>query len=158
VKKRGFISSRIFRIKNRRHHPSTEQAYRKSFLGNLKTILFSSWVNVLLIFVPVGIAVRAANVNATVVFSMNCVAVVPLAAVLPLQTFLILASEFCHGGNFNTNRTNIRSINECQFRQRRRTNCIRHRPRPRKNRHRPGLHPRKYSLQHPLGISPLLLD
>jgi hypothetical protein len=51
-------------------------------------------VNVLLVFVPVvcslsiginvqGIAVRAANVNATVVFSLNCVAVIPLAAVTP---------------------------------------------------------------------------
>jgi len=63
----------------------------------MKTILFSSWVNLLLVFVPVvirliitlmqGIATHAAGVNATIVFSMNCVAVVPLAAVSSFLSF-----------------------------------------------------------------------
>lgn len=52
-KKRGFIAGRIFKLRNRQHHPATESAYRKSILSNLKTILFSSWVNVLLVFVPI---------------------------------------------------------------------------------------------------------
>ena len=91
--KQGIFLGRILKFRRRRHHPLTEQAYKKTVWGNLKAIVFSSWVNVLLVFVPVvlcsfdllikqGIAVRAANVNATVVFSMNCVAVVPLAAVI----------------------------------------------------------------------------
>lgn len=52
-KKRGFLAGKIFKFKRRRHHPLTEQAYKKSVWGNLKAILFSSWVNVLLVFVPV---------------------------------------------------------------------------------------------------------
>lgn len=44
---------RIFKLRNRRHHPATESAYKKSILSNLKTILFSSWVNLLLVFVPI---------------------------------------------------------------------------------------------------------
>jgi len=52
-KKRGFIAGRIFKLRHRQHHPATESAYRKSILSNLKTILFSSWVNVLLVFVPI---------------------------------------------------------------------------------------------------------
>ena len=41
---------------------------------------------------------RAANVNATVVFSMNCVAVVPLASVIRVSTILLIyiALEFRH--------------------------------------------------------------
>ena len=53
AKEGGFLGQRWFKLKNRRHHPATEQAYRKSLWGNLKTIIFSSWVNVLLVFVPV---------------------------------------------------------------------------------------------------------
>lgn len=53
AKKRGFIMARIFKLRNRRHHPATESAYSKTILANLKTILFSSWVNLLLVFVPI---------------------------------------------------------------------------------------------------------
>jgi len=51
--KRGFISRKILKFRRRRHHPATEQAYKKSIWGNFKAILFSSWINVLLVFVPV---------------------------------------------------------------------------------------------------------
>jgi hypothetical protein len=53
IKKSRFLFERIFKFKQRRHHPATEQAYKKSLFDNCKTILFSSWVNVLLVFVPV---------------------------------------------------------------------------------------------------------
>jgi hypothetical protein len=53
AKKKGFIARKIFRLRHRRHHPATAQAYEKSIWGNLKAILFSSWVNVMLVFVPV---------------------------------------------------------------------------------------------------------
>jgi len=52
-KKRGFLARKIFKFRRRSHHPLTAQAYKKSILGNLKAIIFSSWVNVLLVFVPV---------------------------------------------------------------------------------------------------------
>ena len=52
----------------------------------LKEILLSSWLNVLLIFVPVGIAVKAAGVSPTIVFAINAIAIVPLAGLLSHAT------------------------------------------------------------------------
>jgi Ca2+:H+ antiporter len=43
--------------------------------------MLSSWLNVLLVFIPVGIALHFVNVNPTVVFVMNFLAIVPLAGV-----------------------------------------------------------------------------
>ncbi len=56
------------------------------FYQTAKDILLSSWLNVLLVFVPVGIAVQAAGVNPTVVFAMNAVAIIPLAGLLSHAT------------------------------------------------------------------------
>ncbi|KAK5052550.1 hypothetical protein LTR84_002415 [Exophiala bonariae] len=56
------------------------------FLANVKTALFHSWVNVLLIFVPAGIAVHFAGVNPNVVFALNAIAVIPLAGILTFAT------------------------------------------------------------------------
>lgn len=56
------------------------------FCSVLKDILLSSWVNALLIFVPVGIAVEAAGVSPTIVFAMNAIAIVPLAGLLSHAT------------------------------------------------------------------------
>ena len=52
----------------------------------LKEILLSSWLNVLLICVPVGIAVKAAGVSPTIVFAINAIAIVPLAGLLSHAT------------------------------------------------------------------------
>ena len=51
-----------------------------------KDILFASWLNVLLVFVPVGIAVQAAGVNKTIVFAINAIAIIPLAGLLSYAT------------------------------------------------------------------------
>lgn len=51
-----------------------------------KDILLSSWLNVLLIFVPVGIALQVAKINPSVVFAMNAIAIVPLAGLLSHAT------------------------------------------------------------------------
>ncbi|KAK2801850.1 hypothetical protein FQN50_007595 [Emmonsiellopsis sp. PD_5] len=61
---------------------------------NLRLIIFSSWVNWLLFFVPVGIALGALHrsrgeespVSPTVVFSINAVAIIPLASLLGFAT------------------------------------------------------------------------
>ena len=46
-----------------------------------------SWLNVLLVFVPVGIVVaNIGGVHAGVIFAVNCVAVVPLAGLLAFAT------------------------------------------------------------------------
>ncbi|KAL8716715.1 MAG: hypothetical protein Q9225_005985, partial [Loekoesia sp. 1 TL-2023] len=58
----------------------------KRFFDTLKKICLSSWVNVLLIFVPVGIAVNFAGTNPTIIFAMNAVAIIPLAGMLAFAT------------------------------------------------------------------------
>ncbi|KAK6537260.1 hypothetical protein TWF694_011453 [Orbilia ellipsospora] len=58
----------------------------KRFSTTFFQILFHSWINVLLIFVPIGIAVKAANLHPTIVFAMNCVALIPLAGMLSYAT------------------------------------------------------------------------
>lgn len=45
-----------------------------------------SWINVLLIFVPVGIACEAAGLNPAIIFAMNAVAIIPLAGLLSHAT------------------------------------------------------------------------
>ena len=56
------------------------------FYTTLRGILLSRWLNILLIFVPVGIAVQAAGVNPTIVFAMNAIAIIPLAGLLSYAT------------------------------------------------------------------------
>jgi hypothetical protein len=76
-----------------RHSPVTAAAHQKSAFELFKDVLFSSWANVLLIFVPVGIALHFVNVSPTVVFVMNFLAIIPLAGVCLLRFFL-LCEEF----------------------------------------------------------------
>jgi Ca2+:H+ antiporter len=56
------------------------------FVRHTRKAIFHSWINVLLIFVPLGIIVKAINLNPSVVFAMNAVAVVPLAGLLAHAT------------------------------------------------------------------------
>ncbi|KAH7342562.1 Sodium/calcium exchanger protein-domain-containing protein [Rhexocercosporidium sp. MPI-PUGE-AT-0058] len=51
-----------------------------------KVTLYSNYVNILLVFVPVGIVAGAMGWNPTVVFILNFFAIVPLAAVLSFAT------------------------------------------------------------------------
>jgi Ca2+:H+ antiporter len=51
-----------------------------------KSIILSSYINILLVFVPIGIAAKAANLKPGVVFGMNAVAIVPLAGLLSHAT------------------------------------------------------------------------
>ncbi|GIJ88268.1 hypothetical protein Asppvi_007187 [Aspergillus pseudoviridinutans] len=56
------------------------------FGRHTKEVLCHSWVNVLLVFVPAGIAVEAVGVNPAVIFAMNAVAIIPLAGILSHAT------------------------------------------------------------------------
>ena len=51
-----------------------------------KSIILSSYVNLLLVFVPVGIAAKAANLSPGIVFGMNAIAIIPLAGLLSHAT------------------------------------------------------------------------
>ena len=54
--------------------------------SQIRATLFNSWINVLLIFSPVGIAVHYAGVNEVAVFVINFIAIIPLAAMLSYAT------------------------------------------------------------------------
>ncbi len=56
------------------------------FYRTTRMILFSSWLNLLLVFVPVGIAVKLAHASPTIVFAINAIAIIPLAALLSYAT------------------------------------------------------------------------
>jgi Ca2+:H+ antiporter len=58
----------------------------KRFVVHTKNAICHSWINVLLIFVPIGIAAEAAHLSPTIVFAMNAVAIVPLAGLLSHAT------------------------------------------------------------------------
>jgi Ca2+:H+ antiporter len=51
-----------------------------------KAIILSSYINILLVFVPIGIASKAANLQPGIIFGMNAVAIVPLAGLLSHAT------------------------------------------------------------------------
>jgi len=61
------------------------------FVINFKNAIFHSWVNVLLIFVPIGIAAEAAGLSPAIVFAMNAVAIIPLAGLLAFATEAVAA-------------------------------------------------------------------
>ena len=52
----------------------------------MKSILFASYINILLVFVPIGIAAKAAHLSAGIVFGMNAIAIIPLAGLLSHAT------------------------------------------------------------------------
>ncbi|KAL1858852.1 hypothetical protein Daus18300_009850 [Diaporthe australafricana] len=56
------------------------------FFNVIKNVLLSSWINVLLVFVPVGIASHFAGLSDGIVFAMNAIAIVPLAGLLAHAT------------------------------------------------------------------------
>lgn len=51
-----------------------------------KATLYSNYVNILLVFVPLGIIAGALDMNATAVFVLNFFAIIPLAALLSFAT------------------------------------------------------------------------
>ena len=63
----------------------------KRFFLHMKDALCHSWINVLLVFVPIGIAVEAVGLNAGIIFGMNAVAIVPLAGLLAYATESVAA-------------------------------------------------------------------
>ncbi|MCJ1281082.1 hypothetical protein MMC26_000400 [Xylographa opegraphella] len=62
------------------------------FYHTAKEILLSSVINLLLVFVPVGIAMNFAGVSPTVVFALNAIAIIPLAGLLSHATEAVASS------------------------------------------------------------------
>jgi hypothetical protein len=65
----------------REHAPETADSYNKSPRTLFWVILSCSYANPLLVFVPVGIALHYTHHNPTLVFIINFLAIIPLAAV-----------------------------------------------------------------------------
>lgn len=65
--------------------PRTKNAAVR-FVRHTRTAICHSWVNVLLVFVPVGIAVEAVGMDPAIIFAMNAVAIIPLAGLLSHAT------------------------------------------------------------------------
>ncbi|KAK9240757.1 Sodium/calcium exchanger protein-domain-containing protein [Lipomyces kononenkoae] len=64
-------------------NPPTTMRY---LISVLRVILLSSYVNVLLVFVPVGIILGALDMSAYLVFVVNFLAIIPLASLLGFVT------------------------------------------------------------------------
>ncbi|CAK3921526.1 Vacuolar calcium ion transporter [Lecanosticta acicola] len=56
------------------------------FIQHLKNAIFRSWINILLIAVPAGIAAGAAKITPGAIFGINAVAIIPLAGLLAHAT------------------------------------------------------------------------
>ncbi|EFW15489.1 hypothetical protein D8B26_002398 [Coccidioides posadasii str. Silveira] len=63
-----------------------EDKQKYTFVGQLRATLFNSWINVLLLAVPVGIILHYIHVDPIAVFVVNFVAIIPLAALLGYGT------------------------------------------------------------------------
>ncbi|KXG51077.1 Sodium/calcium exchanger membrane region [Penicillium griseofulvum] len=57
-----------------------------TFASQLRATILNSWINVLLIAAPVGIALFAVKANPIAVFVVNFIAIIPLAAMLSFAT------------------------------------------------------------------------
>ncbi|QIW95542.1 hypothetical protein AMS68_001060 [Peltaster fructicola] len=67
-------------------YPQRAIAGSKRFVQHVKNTLCSSYINILLIFVPIGIAAEAAHLSPTIIFALNAIAIVPLASILATAT------------------------------------------------------------------------
>ncbi|KAF2794204.1 hypothetical protein K505DRAFT_324932 [Melanomma pulvis-pyrius CBS 109.77] len=71
--------------------PTRMKQGTKRFIVHLKNAIMYSWINVLLVFVPIGIAVHLVGLSPEIVFSMNAVAIIPLAGLLAHATEAVAA-------------------------------------------------------------------
>jgi Ca2+:H+ antiporter len=94
----GGLISRLRRNKNNSENhtdtdlttttSSTSKKHRHKFTvqNQIRATLFNSWINVLLVAAPVGIALGAMKMNDIAVFVINFIAIIPLAALLSYAT------------------------------------------------------------------------
>ncbi|KAF2398462.1 calcium/proton exchanger [Trichodelitschia bisporula] len=68
------------------HNTALSGAYRTGLLGTVCQITFRTWLNVLLVFVPLGIAAESAGLTPTVIFALNALAIIPLTGLLAFAT------------------------------------------------------------------------
>lgn len=77
---------KLFSKKSEENDDNNGKKKKFTAWGQLRATLFNSWINVLLIASPVGIAVYYAHINPVAVFVINFIAIIPLAAMLSYAT------------------------------------------------------------------------
>ena len=85
--------SELERMNTDKSEKSKKKRPKLSFMSQFKAV-FGSWINILLVFVPIGIALNYAlphdaeanKTNGIIIFVMNFIAIIPLAAVLSYAT------------------------------------------------------------------------
>jgi len=65
---------------------ASQKKQHLSLFGQLKATLFNSYINVLIVAAPIGIALHYAGVSPVAVFVVNFIAIIPLAAMLSYGT------------------------------------------------------------------------
>ncbi|KAI9780271.1 MAG: hypothetical protein M1839_006831 [Geoglossum umbratile] len=65
---------------------STKRRRKFTFWGQIRATVFSSWINILFVFAPAGIIVNYLHVSPVVIFVVNFIAIIPLAAMLSYAT------------------------------------------------------------------------
>ena len=65
----------------------TKRGPHFTFMNQIRATLLNSWINILLVMVPVGIALNfVTNINPIALFVVNFIAIIPLAAMLSYAT------------------------------------------------------------------------
>jgi hypothetical protein len=140
-------------------------SYPMGFLYITWAVLASNYVNVLLVFVPVGIALGALGMNPIAVFVVNFFAIVPLAALLSFATEeLSVKLGQTIGGLMNATFGNAVELIVCRSLSMRplifklTIDCLGLDRCSAEGRdpHRPGQHARQYSLQYSSRLGMLL--
>lgn len=72
--------------KSRRLFKRSKENQRFTVMSQIRATVFNSYINILLIFVPIGIAVNYAHIPPVGVFVINFIAIIPLAAMLSYAT------------------------------------------------------------------------
>ena len=72
--------------KPRRLFKKSKDKQTFTFMSQIRATLLNSYINILLIFVPIGIAVNYAKISPAAIFVINFIAIIPLAAMLSYAT------------------------------------------------------------------------
>ncbi|PSR80232.1 Sodium/calcium exchanger protein-domain-containing protein [Coniella lustricola] len=72
-------------VVNEKTQPEKKHVVNR-FFNVIWNVLTSSWINVLLVFVPVGIAAHFVPLSQSIIFAMNAIAIIPLAGLLAHAT------------------------------------------------------------------------
>jgi Ca2+:H+ antiporter len=87
----GETSSALESVKRPVWSPTRIKDGSIRFLRHTKNALIHSYINVMLVFVPIGIAAKLAHLQPEIVFSMNAIAIIPLAGLLAHATEVVAA-------------------------------------------------------------------